>query len=124
MQIILAWDDRNDLDLSVVCPGGRRIFHRNRVDCGGELDVDRNAEGQLTARPVESVVFAQEPAPGTYRIAVHHYQSNPPAPPSSPFRVTVRQEGVPDRVFTGNAAPGPVAEVGTFDVPAAAAARQ
>ncbi len=118
VQIILAWDDQNDLDLSVVCPGGRRIFHRNRVDCGGELDVDRNAEGRLTPRPVESIVFGQEPEHGTYRIAVHNFRHNPPAPPASAYRVTVRQEGVPDRVFSGSATPGGPAEVGTFDVPA------
>ena len=67
---------------------------------------------------MESVVFAQEPAPGTYRIVVANFQHNPPAPRSSAFRVTVRQEGRPDRVFTGSAAPGPGAPVGAFDVPA------
>ena len=80
--------------------------------------MDRNAEGRLTPRPVENIVFAQEPAPGTYRIAVHNYRHNPPARPASAYRVTVRQEGVPDRVYTGNIAPGAPAEVGTFDVPA------
>ena len=118
IQVILAWDDENDLDLSIACPDREVIFFRNRRACGGELDLDQNALGARSRQPVESVVFAQEPAPGTYRIVVANFQHNPPAPRSSAFRVTVRQEGRPDRVFTGSAAPGPGAPVGAFDVPA------
>ncbi|MCE2921456.1 MAG: hypothetical protein LW837_16100 [Roseomonas sp.] len=118
VQIILAWDDRNDLDLMMICPNGERLFFDNRRACGAELDVDRNAgNSALTPTPVENIVFASEPAPGRYRIIVWHFQNNPPAPSSSPYRVTVKREGRPDQVFTGRVAAGQQVEVGHFDVP-------
>ncbi|MFO0162227.1 MAG: hypothetical protein ACK54W_21820, partial [Alphaproteobacteria bacterium] len=118
VQIILAWDDRNDLDLMMICPNGERLFFDHRRACGAELDVDRNAgNSALIATPVENIVFAAEPAPGRYRIIVWHFQNNPPAPASSPYRVTVKREGRPDQVFTGRIAAGQQVEVGHFDVP-------
>ncbi|MCA3425352.1 MAG: hypothetical protein INF34_01495 [Roseomonas sp.] len=118
VQIILAWDDRNDLDLMMICPNGERLYFDHRRACGAELDVDRNAgNSALTATPVENIVFAAEPAPGRYRIMVWHFQNNPPAPASSPYRVTVKREGRPDQVFTGRVAAGQQVEVGHFDVP-------
>jgi len=118
VQIILAWDDRNDLDLMMICPNGERLYFDHRRACGAELDVDRNAgNSALIATPVENIVFAAEPAPGRYRIMVWHFQNNPPAPASSPYRVTVKREGRPDQVFTGRIAAGQQVEVGHFDVP-------
>jgi hypothetical protein len=118
VQIILAWDDRNDLDLMMICPNGERLYFDQRRACGAELDVDRNAgNSALTPTPVENIVFAAEPAPGRYRIIVWHFQNNPPAPASSPYRVTVKREGRPDQVFTGRVAAGQQVEVGHFDVP-------
>ncbi|MCA3417205.1 MAG: hypothetical protein INF84_21640 [Roseomonas sp.] len=118
VQIILAWDDRNDLDLMMICPNGERLYFDHRRACGAELDVDRNAgNSALTPTPVENIVFAAEPAPGRYRIIVWHFQNNPPAPASSPYRVTVKREGRPDQVFTGRVAAGQQVEVGHFDVP-------
>jgi hypothetical protein len=118
VQIILAWDDRNDLDLMMICPNGERLYFDNRRACGAELDVDRNAgNSALIATPVENIVFAAEPAPGRYRIMVWHFQNNPPAPASSPYRVTLKREGRPDQVFTGRVAAGQQVEVGHFDVP-------
>ena len=118
VQIILAWDDRNDLDLVMICPNGERLYFDHRQACGAVLDVDRNAgNNPLTPTPVENIVFAAEPAPGRYRIIVWHFQNNPPAPTSSPYRVTVKREGRPDQVFTGRVAAGQQVEVGHFDVP-------
>ena len=118
VQIILAWDDRNDLDLVMICPNGERLYFDHRQACGAVLDVDRNAgNSALSPAPVENIVFAAEPAPGRYRIIVWHFQNNPPAPASSPYRVTVKREGRPDQVFTGRVAAGQQVEVGHFDVP-------
>jgi uncharacterized protein YfaP (DUF2135 family) len=115
--VILAWDDRNDLDLAVICPGGQRIDFRNRQACGGSLDIDRNATGGPTTRtPVENIVFDRDPAPGTYRIVVDYFDRADG--PTTPYRVTVRREGRPDQVFTGTARQGVRDQViGEFTVP-------
>lgn len=118
IQVILAWDDQNDIDLAVLCPGGQRISFENTRACGGELDVDRNAGSRgLTIQPVENVVFAREPVPGRYRIVVTHFEHNAPAPQTSPFRVTLRREGLPDQLFAGTVSPGRSVEVAGFDSP-------
>lgn len=119
-QIILAWDDVNDLDLAVICPDGTRIYFENRRGCGAELDVDMNVAGgprAISRTPVENVTWASEPPPGTYRIEVTHYGRNPGGPPVSPFRVTIRRPGQPDRVLRGEAGAGQTVVVGTVRLP-------
>lgn len=118
LQIILAWDDRNDLDLHVLCPDQEHIFFGHRRGCGGVLDVDANANTRnTTSTPVENVYWA-EPGPGTYKVVVDPFAM--PFGAESSFRVTVRQEGQPDRVVEGTAVQGQrVAPVLDVQVPAA-----
>ena len=99
LTIILAWDDRNDLDLYVRCPAGGTIFYRQRTACGGTLDVDANSD-QRTAdvQPVENVFFG-DPRPGTYQVLVDPYAMR--VGRATPFRLTIQQDGRPDRVVTG-----------------------
>jgi len=104
LQVILAWDDRNDLDLHVVCPDGVDINFIRRRACGGTLDVDANGDmRRLTPTPVENVFFT-EPPPGRYRVVVDPYGMR--ETPASPFRVTIRRDGRPDEVVTGTAQNG------------------
>jgi hypothetical protein len=104
LQVILAWDDRDDLDLHVVCPDGADIGFHSRSACGGTLDVDANGEvGQLTDTPVENVYFT-DPPPGLYRVVVDPYDMRARA--ATPFRVTIRRDGWPDEVVTGTATSG------------------
>ncbi len=104
LQIILAWDDRNDLDLHVVCPDGVDINYIRRQACGGTLDVDANGDvRRLTPTPVENVFFT-EPQPGRYRVVVDPYGMR--ERPASPFRLTVRRDGQPDQVTAGTAQNG------------------
>jgi hypothetical protein len=117
VQIILAWDDRNDLDLAVQCPNGRVISFRDRANCGGVLDIDQNAGQPLTRTPVENIVFENQPPPGRYRVVVDYFQRHDR--PTSPYRVTIRQEGQPDQVISGTAREGARdVVVGEFTVPA------
>ena len=104
LQVILAWDDRNDLDLHVVCPDGVDINYIRRQACGGTLDVDANGDvRRLTPTAVENVFF-NDPRPGRYRVVVDPYGMRERA--ASPFRVTVRRDGQPDQVTTGTAQNG------------------
>jgi hypothetical protein len=74
VQISLAWDDFNDLDLHVFCPSGERIYFNNKSsDCGGELDVDMNVR-PVSNTPVENVVWKEQAPLGAYKIGVHFYK--------------------------------------------------
>jgi len=111
LQVILAWDDRNDLDLHVVCPDGVDINFIRRRACGGTLDVDANGDvRQLTPTPVENVFFT-EPLPGRYRVVVDPYGMR--ERPASPFRVTIRRDGQADQVAAGTAQNGHRNQVAT-----------
>jgi hypothetical protein len=105
LQIILAWDDRNDLDLRVVCPNGRDyIFYDRRSVCGGTLDIDANGDTRVsTATPVENVFFP-DPAPGRYKVIVDPFAMR--VSQSSRFRLTIKREGQPDQVIDGTAVNG------------------
>ncbi|MAR94516.1 MAG: hypothetical protein CMA45_05535 [Euryarchaeota archaeon] len=74
VQVSLAWDDYNDLDLHLFCPSGERIYFNNRnSECGGELDVDMNVK-PVSKTPVENVVWTSEPPKGSYKVGVHFYK--------------------------------------------------
>jgi uncharacterized protein YfaP (DUF2135 family) len=119
MQIILAWDDTNDLDLSVRCPNGQEIAYSNRQACGGVLDIDRNSPEQPRSRtPVENIGWAAEPPAGRYTVFVTHY-ARQGGPAASDYRVTIRMTGLPDRTYTGSVAAGQRAQVTSFDWPPA-----
>jgi hypothetical protein len=119
VQVILAWDNENDLDLVVNCAGGGTIFYMARQGCGGgELDIDRNAEAPIRRDPVENIVWSNEPPNGRYAIAVMHNGNRQNIPQPSSFRVTLRIEGRPDQSWSGRVGPGGTTNVATFDIPA------
>ena len=70
VNVILSWQDRADLDVSVWCPSGDRISYRHKDACGGTLDIDANVREPMPT-PVENVVFTEPPAPGTYKVQVY-----------------------------------------------------
>lgn len=120
IQVILAWDDHDDLDLSIECPpgaGAPRINFNAKNACNGTLDIDQNQATPYVGDPVENIVFPNNPATGTYRIFVHKYDHRSGSPDRSPYRVTVRQEGQPDKVYTGTVGKQQLIEVGQFQVP-------
>ena len=114
-QIILGWDTRDDLDLSVVCPDGQVISYQRRQGCGGTLDVDRNVGNDRTRAPVENIFF-NDPQPGAYQVRVHQFDSVERA--ATPYRITIRIAGQPDRTIEGVARAGPPRVVDRFTIPA------
>lgn len=101
LQVTLGWDDVNDVDLAVQCPGGEIVSFRQRRACaGGELDVDANWNIFAMRRdPVENVVWLGDPPPGRYRILVTLFKQRGRV--ESPFRLTIRQQGKPDQRIQG-----------------------
>jgi Ca-activated chloride channel family protein len=91
IRISLMWNNRNDLDLYVVTPGGEEIYFKNQMDSsGGWLDVDRNLYGE-TSKPIESVFWPEKQAPlGIYRVYVQNYAVGENGSYSTPFRVEIK----------------------------------
>ncbi len=77
VQVSLIWDNKNDLDLSIVCPSGERIsFDNKRSRCGGMLDVDMN-EAPTSEQPVENIFWPPNSTPaGEYRVYVEHFEQH------------------------------------------------
>jgi hypothetical protein len=100
LDITLAWNGREDLDLHVFCPGGE-IWSNIHNACGGTLDIDRNSK--IDARednPVEHVTWVTDPPPGDYSIFVVLYNRFDLPPRDVPFTVVVR-DGGDRKVFSG-----------------------
>ena len=71
VNVILSWEGRSDVDLAVKCPSGDKIYFGKKVACGGELDVDANANAsRMMPNPVENITFAEDPTPGVYQVEV------------------------------------------------------
>ena len=79
LRFSLSWTVDTDFDLHINTPSGAHIYYANRIQEGGELDVDdcisggcRNPEGTH----VENIVFAENAAPGTYQYWVNNYDGS------------------------------------------------
>ncbi len=95
VQISLAWDDFNDLDLHMFCPSGERIYFNNKKsECGGELDVDMNVR-PTSNNAVENIVWTENAPLGKYKVGVHFYKHHPKedTTPTCVFRLRVTIHG-------------------------------
>lgn len=97
----MIWNNFNDLDLHVLCPSGQEIFWDTRHSrCGGELDVDMNASGRDSIKPVENVYWPEGEAPtGEFVVLVDHYENQGGRDPTR-FTVVVTVDGKTKR-FSG-----------------------
>lgn len=79
IQISLAWNNRNDLDLWCVEPYHTRVWfmHKHSLT-GGRLDVDANASiMDLSSSPVENIYWPYGYAPkGRYSVYVNYYANH------------------------------------------------
>ena len=117
VQVSLMWNNYNDIDLHVDCPSGERIFFgHNRSACKGELDVDMNASGRESNKPVENIYWPEGGAPpGRYRVFVHHY-ANHGDPDPTEWTVSIQVGGRENRLFKGSVMPHQMRAVHEFDV--------
>lgn len=93
VRISLDWHNTTDLDLHVVCPSGEEICYSHKhSECGGELDVDRNVNGE-TMKPIENIRWPKGKAPhGRYKVIVQTYRDHGMGA-STPFRVETDVNG-------------------------------
>lgn len=90
LTVTLKWDNLDDLDLSVIEPGGFLIDHspaNNVSPNGGKFDVDQNYRNS-TPKPIENVFWSNAPS-GTYRIRIILFQRKS-SPPNTPIPVTIQ----------------------------------
>jgi len=115
VQVSLIWFNKNDLDLSVVCPSGERISFDNKIsNCGGRLDIDMNESGN-SDEPVENVFWEKDAPQGRFRVFVEHFEKHD-SNDVTEFNILVTVDGSP-REFKGQISSGdPPQEVCFFDV--------
>ena len=94
VQISLAWNNYNDLDLHVIAPSGEKLFYQHKNSaCRGELDVDMNAGGRRSTRPVENIYWPVGRAPrGVFRVELVHYANHGGRDPT-PYAIRVTVDG-------------------------------
>lgn len=91
VQVLLSWNNLNDLDLSCSDPNGDMIWYRNkRVRSGGQLEIDMNVEYPDSKNPIENIYWPVGGAPkGKYNVYVRYYKQHV-ANATSPFKVKVK----------------------------------
>jgi len=99
LQFTLEWGTLDDLDLNVSCPGGNIDSvpgHAGPGICGdGRKDVDanRNLVENVSATPIENVVWQSDIPSGPYRIEVIEYRAKSSAGNTVPFTLRMRWNG-------------------------------
>ncbi|MDR0724916.1 MAG: S8 family serine peptidase, partial [Prevotellaceae bacterium] len=92
VQILLEWNNYNDLDLCCLDPYGNAIWFKNpRVASGGRLEIDMNVEYPDSKTPVENIYWATGSAPnGTYEVYLLYYKRYEPEINETPYVVKVK----------------------------------
>ncbi len=113
LQVSLAWNGANDLDLHVAMPCGKELSFRDEHDCGGRLDVDANSR-RIVDDPVENAFWPAGGAEaGNYVVSVEHYNRNDgPLAVSYAVRVVM---GGRSQTYTGTVLAKEQVEVVRFD---------
>lgn len=107
VQVLLEWDNYNDLDLLVQEPSGEVIWFQNRLSSsGGQLEIDmNNGMRAFSASPIENIYWRKGLAPkGAYEVWVAYYKRHDNDRTTSPYKVIVKY-GNTQRIFKGNASP-------------------
>jgi hypothetical protein len=76
VQVLLSWNNYNDLDLICTDPQGASVWFKNkRVPSGGQLEIDMNVEYPDSKTPIENIYWEQDGAPnGTYNVYLLYYK--------------------------------------------------
>lgn len=92
LQVLLEWNDYNDLDLLCTDPNGDMVWYKNKVvPSGGQLEIDMNAGGMKSSHPIENIYWPTGGAPvGDYEVRVLYYKRHDELSDNSKFKVTVR----------------------------------
>ena len=95
VQLLLSWENYNDLDLICTDPNGETVFFRNRsVSSGGQLEIDMNVEYPDTKTPIENIFWEPGSAPnGTYNVYLLYYKKQEAGINDTPYNIKVKYGG-------------------------------
>lgn len=95
VQVLLSWNNYNDLDLICTDPNGESVFFRNRnVSSGGQLEIDMNVEYPDSKTPIENIFWQPGTAPnGTYNVYLLYYKNHQPNLNETPYSIKVKYSG-------------------------------
>lgn len=95
VQVVLNWNNYNDLDLICTDPNGESVFFKNRtVSSGGQLEIDMNVEYPDSKRPIENIFWQQGSAPnGTYNVYLLYYKKHELSINETAYSVKVTSNG-------------------------------
>lgn len=95
VQILLGWNNYNDLDLICTDPEGESVFFRNRnVSSGGQLEIDMNVEYPDSKTPIENIFWQPGTAPsGTYNVYLLYYKNHQPNSNVTSYTIKIKYGG-------------------------------
>jgi subtilisin family serine protease len=95
VQILLNWNNYNDLDLACVDPSGNTVWYKNkRVPSGGFLEIDMNVEANGSKTPIENIYWEQGKAPnGVYEVYLYYYKQHEPDLNETEYKITAKYGG-------------------------------
>jgi subtilisin family serine protease len=102
VQVLLNWDNYNDLDLCCTDPNGETVWFKNKnVSTGGQLDIDMNVDYPGSNTPVENIYWPSGKAPnGSYNVYLINYKNHEPYINSTPYTIKVKYGGK-NQVYKG-----------------------
>jgi hypothetical protein len=101
VQVLLSWENYNDLDLICTDPFGNTVsFQKPRVASGGMLEIDTNRAYPDSETPIENIYWPTGGAPGgTYNVYLSYYRKHTTTN-DSPYKIKVKY-GNKTEEFTG-----------------------
>jgi hypothetical protein len=94
VQVLLNWDNYNDLDIICVDPNNDMVSYQNKkVPSGGQLEIDMNARYPDKENPIENIYWPSGGAPnGEYKVKLYYYAQHIPINETS-YKVTIKYGG-------------------------------
>lgn len=101
VQVLLSWNNYNDLDLIVTDPDSETVWFKNRhVPSGGQLEIDMNVKYPDSKTPIENIYWPTGGAPnGTYNVYLLYYKQHENTD-GNPYKITVKHGEKTDK-YTG-----------------------
>jgi subtilisin family serine protease len=95
VQVLLNWNNYNDLDLLCTDPKGETVYYGNKsISSGGKLDIDMNVNYPGSITPIENIYWPTGKAPnGTYNVYLLNSKNHERYENSTSYKITVKYGG-------------------------------